>query len=101
MIWLICLPRSFWMNHGATKKAHQHGRDRGHDRAERRVAEHVQRTRPAELVTQGIEQLVDQPALPSLSMSPSTTRSARTPREAFTSTTSRGLRFWARNWTAP
>ena len=74
---------------GRHQKAHQHGRDRGHDRAEGRVAKDVERAGPTELVTQRIEELVDHDFL-DLATSPCTTRSARTPREALTKTTSRG-----------
>src|SRR5262249_22953008 len=78
-------------------EAHQHRGDRRHDRAERRVAQHVQERQPADLRGQRVEKLVDHAASPRFcgpagarraARRPSTTSSARTPREALTKTTS-------------
>src|SRR6478609_3681689 len=86
---------------GRHEERDHHGRDRGHDRAERRVPQHVEPREPRHLVAEWKQQLVHHVARPLAASSRATTFSARTPREALTSTTAGPVRRASSSSAAP
>ncbi len=105
MICLICLPRSVRMNHGARKKLRSIAVDHAHDRAKRRVAQNVEHTGPT-----GISRSWETRVRRSRGHTPFgrfcgeqtvNDLSARTPRDAFTTTTSLGPSIGSRRSATP